>query len=418
MNKSLFVMLFLLMLVADSSGAIRPFLFDRGPTIQLEHHLELLPDQSGMQLRVRQVIRNDQLQFVRIDSGRYRARYQITLEVFQDRISILHDYASRELDVTSYAETRSRDTRYDYEQVFQLSPGEYDLWIELHDQESDQVSRQSWPLEVPDLTKHPVWIGGLELLHLKQDSTGTDVQGVPIIGTDVDENLRPLGFSFLTITGNRKSESYAGEFSIRLVRNRRTIYQLDSTRYIPPAGGHRSTFSFPESILSAGHYTLHLTGKLNGRKFSEKRDFNLRWQSLPRSMSDMDLAIRQLQYIAPSRIWREMQHEEMQVRRDRFLAFWEARDPNPATEVNELQVEYYNRCNRADIMFSAGHLEGWRTDRGRIYILYGQPDTVESHPMNPDGYPYEVWVYTDKDLRFVFVDEYGFGDYRLITPSY
>src|SRR5271157_6425487 len=66
--------------------------------------------------------------------------------------------------------------------------------------------------------------------------------------------------------------------------------------------------------------------------------------------------------------------------RDQFIeAFWQRRDPTPDTEENEFKEEHYRRIEYANEHFAAG-VPGWRTDRGRIYIMYGQPDEIESHP--------------------------------------
>ncbi len=66
--------------------------------------------------------------------------------------------------------------------------------------------------------------------------------------------------------------------------------------------------------------------------------------------------------------------------RDQFIeAFWQRRDPTPDTEENEFKEEHYRRIAYADERFAAG-IRGSRTDRGRIYIMYGKPDTIDAHP--------------------------------------
>ncbi len=66
--------------------------------------------------------------------------------------------------------------------------------------------------------------------------------------------------------------------------------------------------------------------------------------------------------------------------RDAFIEqFWQRRDPTPDTEENEFKEEHYRRIAYANEHFSAGRA-GWRTDRGRIYIVFGPPDEIESHP--------------------------------------
>ena len=66
--------------------------------------------------------------------------------------------------------------------------------------------------------------------------------------------------------------------------------------------------------------------------------------------------------------------------RDNFIeAFWQRRDPTPDTPENEFKEEHYRRIEYANEHFAAG-IPGWKTDRGRIYIIYGQPDEIDSHP--------------------------------------
>src|ERR1700746_2450398 len=66
--------------------------------------------------------------------------------------------------------------------------------------------------------------------------------------------------------------------------------------------------------------------------------------------------------------------------RERFIEeFWRRRDPDPDTDENEYREEYYERIAYANEHFASG-IPGWKTDRGRIYIMYGKPDEKESHP--------------------------------------
>ena len=117
--------------------------------------------------------------------------------------------------------------------------------------------------------------------------------------------------------------------------------------------------------------------------------------------------------------------------RENFIEnFWRRRDPNPDTEENEYREEYYERIAYANEHYASG-IPGWRTDRGRIYIAWGKPDSVESHPSggsydrpvyegggSTTTYPFEIWFYRHLDdvgdgLEIEFVDPTGSGEYRL-----
>src|SRR3979411_2465123 len=67
--------------------------------------------------------------------------------------------------------------------------------------------------------------------------------------------------------------------------------------------------------------------------------------------------------------------------RERFIEeFWRRRDPDPDTDENEFREEYYERIAYANEHYASG-IPGWKTDRGRIYIMYGKPDEREAHPI-------------------------------------
>ena len=117
--------------------------------------------------------------------------------------------------------------------------------------------------------------------------------------------------------------------------------------------------------------------------------------------------------------------------RDNFIeAFWQRRDPTPDTEENEYKEEHYRRIAYANEHFAAG-IPGWKTDRGRIYIMYGPADEVDSHPsggsyerpMEEGGgetstFPFEDWRYRylegiGQEVIIEFVDSCMCGDYHM-----
>src|SRR6266481_2731103 len=117
--------------------------------------------------------------------------------------------------------------------------------------------------------------------------------------------------------------------------------------------------------------------------------------------------------------------------RDQFIeAFWQRRDPTPDTIENEFKEEHYRRIAYANVHFPAG-IPGWKTDRGRMYIMYGPADEIESHPsggtydrpMEEGGgetstFPFEDWRYRylegiGQEVIIEFVDSCMCGDYHM-----
>lgn len=128
--------------------------------------------------------------------------------------------------------------------------------------------------------------------------------------------------------------------------------------------------------------------------------------------------------------WKKLRTDE---EREAFIGtFWRLRDPDPDTEENEYREGYYERLAYVNERFSAGR-PGHLTDRGRIYLVWGKPDEIESHPSGGSyqqpsyhggesvtTYPFEVWFYrylpnVGSGLEIEFVDRSGSGDYRLAS---
>ena len=117
-----------------------------------------------------------------------------------------------------------------------------------------------------------------------------------------------------------------------------------------------------------------------------------------------------------------------QQRDDFIRAFWVRRDPTPGTPENEFKDEHYRRLAFANEHFSS-NVPGWRTDRGRIYILYGPPDSIESYGQGFGGAnlvnsgllaPTFVWHYMkgpSGERTFTFVDTCRCGEYKLETTQ-
>ncbi len=117
--------------------------------------------------------------------------------------------------------------------------------------------------------------------------------------------------------------------------------------------------------------------------------------------------------------------------RDQFIEnFWLRRNPNPDSPDNEFREEHYARIAYANEHFAAGK-SGWRTDRGHMYIAYGKPDSIDSHPSggsyerpmeegggNTSTFPFEIWHYRylegiGDNIDIEFVDTCMCGDYHM-----
>lgn len=119
--------------------------------------------------------------------------------------------------------------------------------------------------------------------------------------------------------------------------------------------------------------------------------------------------------------------------RENFIEnFWLRRDPTPDTPENEFKEEHFRRIAYANEHYASGE-PGWKTDRGRIYIIWGKPDDIDAHPSggaynrtpeegggSTSTYPFETWTYNyleglGNNIKLEFVDKSGTNEYRLTT---
>jgi GWxTD domain-containing protein len=141
--------------------------------------------------------------------------------------------------------------------------------------------------------------------------------------------------------------------------------------------------------------------------------------------------VDEVRYIMTDEELRAFRALKTDEERDKYIGvFWARRDPDPDTPENEYKDQYYERMQYANEHFSSG-IPGWKTDRGRIYIMYGRPDEIEPHPAGgpydrpsyegggtTTTYPFEVWWYRNiegmgSDVEIEFVDPSGSGEYRI-----
>lgn len=105
----------------------------------------------------------------------------------------------------------------------------------------------------------------------------------------------------------------------------------------------------------------------------------------------------------------------------RFLSdFWKRRDQDPTTQVNEYKRLYFENIQYANATFSSAFKEGWRTDQGRVLLIYGKPDEIERNPSSINSSPYEIWHFYSLEggSYFVFADITGHGNHELLHSNY
>ena len=106
-------------------------------------------------------------------------------------------------------------------------------------------------------------------------------------------------------------------------------------------------------------------------------------------------------------------------KRQFIFRFWKGNDPTPGTPVNEYRDTYFKRIKYANEHFRRLGKDGWKTDRGRVMMIYGEPDFIDQIPSSAETKPYEVWAFDSLEggVEFVFLDASGIREYVLVHSN-
>jgi GWxTD domain-containing protein len=150
---------------------------------------------------------------------------------------------------------------------------------------------------------------------------------------------------------------------------------------------------------------------------SVKKMFDILWQKMPFSLRDFVRAQSYLKLITTKAEFDSLKAGSIAVQREKFLEFWKKRNPTPNTAYNRLMAEFYTRVDYAILNFSSvSRPDGSDADRGKTYILYGNPDDIIRR-LDPKEAPREIWIYNKLNKKFTFVDESRQGNYTLLSTE-
>ncbi len=190
---------------------------------------------------------------------------------------------------------------------------------------------------------------------------------------------------------------------------------------IQPPGTGTSSFvviPLPTALLPLRDYTMtvELTTAA-GAHIAFSRPVRALWPEMPFSLKDVDGALDALRLVTTPGQLDSLRNGSFEQKRDALEAFWQPRNPNQGSARNEVMAEYYRRVDYAIRNFGTIRVpDGSRSDRGKIYVLYGAATRTE-RALNPAGAHMETWIYDRLKKKFVFVDEDRNGTYSLVTTA-
>ncbi|MEW6509397.1 MAG: GWxTD domain-containing protein [Bacteroidota bacterium] len=220
---------------------------------------------------------------------------------------------------------------------------------------------------------------------------------------------------------DRASLPAAHRMSVRILRGVRLTPSMDrghpAYTVAPDGPAALALLPLPADSLLLRAFELHAVFEAGGERKEAKVAFRMLWPDMPFSLRDIDNALDALRYLTTPEQLDSLRHGDLDRRRRTLEEFWRTRDMTPTTAFNEVETEYYRRVDHA--MRSFGTLrqpDGFRTDRGRIYVLYGPPTRTE-RTLDPGAGYQEVWTYERLNRTFTFVDQNRSGNYVLVTTA-
>jgi GWxTD domain-containing protein len=358
----------------------------------------------------------DLLQFVLTDTI-FHANYELTL-LFRNRSGdpISSKIVKNTVSTSDYAETNSR-TKYSRERIeFILMPGNYSLFIELIDLETKRPLKREDKLIVPDFRKDPFTTSPVLFFNAVPENPAYHSEvfpSIPPVRSLTDTTFVAYFHLFTDSTINNLKIKYS-----IIDRRENKLFVQDTV--IAPDLVFQPIIMYIDQKLTFSRYSLLIEITDGKKEVTLQEYFYVKWGNHPASMPDLNLTINAMQYIMDRREWTQLNELEATDQKEMLDAFWKERDPNPNTPENELEEEYFQRVTFANQNFSVliDGQDGWRTDRGRIYIIYGPPSDVERPPTTGNQISrYEIWFYSNIQKRFVFLDKFDSGEFRLISQE-
>jgi GWxTD domain-containing protein len=354
----------------------------------------------------------------------YGAEYDIVVKAIDTNNKVIQEKRThRSIRESDYFSTQGGTGKFDYTQTILMLPkGKYEIEALLIDGLNNLTYEKSRSMTVLNFSEFPFALSGIMLV-----STIEEDNGKYTITPHISDNVGDLkdGY-FAFFEAYNKSGIDSADFVYQLIGKNEIVVDSSQkiSRYIKAGVTQLYLKISYNEKLAQGNYTLRIialkpnhTDSVSASDYLAVSERSIKYfKSLfGFNLPDLSKAIKELRYVASGGDIDNIEAGQTQEEKQRrFEEFWKKLDPTPQTERNEAFEDYYSRIDYADKEFKS-YNEGWLTDMGQVYIVYGKPMFIEKTPSYTVGRKYERWTYAD-NRQFIFVDNTGFGDFRLASP--
>lgn len=416
--KRLFVFFLLLLPVGINAQPDqgKPQDYSREPVFYFDIYNFYSGDSAGTKVDFFLQLPFEKLSFIKAGE-KFRAEYSVSVTVNdENKLKLITEKSwTEKIELMDFNKTNSKSDYNLSARSFKLAPGKYYFTILVEDLDSRKEYRAE--AEVPVRTfDQELAISDIMLISTKTTSETGTVKIVPNLSRNVAAQKGGIPIFFEVYSSAERDL----ELTYTIVDTKNNPLYSDKKIEKLKKGNTQLFYTFDFKDAGMGEYRMVISAPFVDDKtvIVSTKSFFSRWSGMPSTLKDLEKASDQMIYIAgPDEIDHIQNGKDFAEKLDRYMEFWEKKDPTQGTPENEVFNEYYRRIEFANKNFKQ-MLEGWRSDMGMVYITLGSPNNVERHPFEYDSKPYEIWDYYDINRRFIFVDQTGFGDYRLVTPFF
>ena len=355
------------------------------------------------------------ISFKKDDFG-FKGGFNVTLTFMDEsKNNIIFERNWKEkVNTDDFSQTISKSNFFIAYKSYDLVPGKYFLKCIVEDADSRRIFTRDINLLVREISASAGLSDLIFISDVLKDPGGDRM--IPNVSASVTNKVNSLSF-FIELYSDKKQEVVL-EYDLYDAQKNISLKQEDP-RIVTP-GINPINHTIKNLNFSVGDYSVKVILKDTDRKeiASVEKKITSKIAGVPASIVDLDKAISQMIYIAtPDEMDYIKDAKEFDEKMIRFMAFWDKKKPNKNSDDNPILYEYYRRIEYANKNFK-GMGDGWRSDMGMVFVTFGPPSGVERHPFDINSKPYEIWDYNDINRSFVFVDQTGFGDYRLLDPDF
>ena len=370
------------------------------------------PSDDSTSIVVTVSIANRALRF-RSEGERWRASYDVAIEV-RSGPTLVQEFRSREVvRVLAFRETTRDDESVLFRQLVNLSPGTYDIRLTIRDESATRGSAVEATIGVPRFAD-----GSVSSPVPVYEARPREQRGAPLNILPTPRSTAVFGRdSVMMIYAEGYGEGSTMPVQVTVKSDESNHILWRDTVHLERRGDHfSSTFPVPVPSLGVGVMLLGLNRPASAD--------TVRIPILVAFGEDLPVAtftqmLDYLRYYVSSQRLQAMRDAPAESRAALWAAFLRDTDPVAQTAAHEGLRDYFSRIAQANVRFREEGQAGWLTDRGRVVVALGQPDQVYEPTISSVGQRGQtlIWEYRAHRLQVVFVDQTGFGRWRMTLAS-